>query len=80
MLASKFLHDDGEAEEVVTPEWAILGKLTITRIKKLELDFLDAIVSNILYKTLFLEITKTFYISSFIYIKFIIQFYKIIIT
>lgn len=58
MVASKFLHDDGEDDEVIVAEWAISGKITVTKIKELEKDFLSAIVSNILYKTLFLEITK----------------------
>lgn len=54
MVASKFLHDDGEEDEVFNKEWANSGQVTISRMNKLEKDFLAAIVSNgILYIILF---------------------------
>lgn len=46
MVASKFLHDDGEEDEVFNKEWANSGQVTISRMNKLEKDFLAAIVSN----------------------------------
>jgi len=49
MVASKFLHDDGEEDEVFNKEWANSGQVTISQMNKLEKDFLAAIVSNIFY-------------------------------
>jgi len=49
MVASKFLHDDGEEDEVFNKEWANSGQVTISRMNKLEKDFLAAIVSNRFY-------------------------------
>ncbi|CAL1686048.1 unnamed protein product [Lasius platythorax] len=43
MVASKFLHDDGEEDEVFNKEWANSGQVTISRMNKLEKDFLAAI-------------------------------------
>ncbi|KAL6263289.1 hypothetical protein P5V15_006088 [Pogonomyrmex californicus] len=43
MVASKFLHDDGEEDEVFNKEWANSGQMTISRMNKLEKDFLAAI-------------------------------------
>lgn len=60
MVASKFLHDDGEEDEVFNKEWANSGQVTISRMNKLEKDFLAAIVS-ILYIILFNY--KTYIIS-----------------
>lgn len=45
MVASKFLNDDGEEDEVFNMEWAKSGDLTIGEINRLEKDFLGAIVS-----------------------------------
>lgn len=53
MVASKFLHDDGEEDEVFNKEWANSGQVTVSRMNKLEKDFLAAIVSNTLYIILF---------------------------
>lgn len=49
MVASKFLHDDGEEDEVFNKEWANSGQVTISRMNKLEKDFLAAIVSTSSY-------------------------------
>lgn len=49
MVASKFLHDDGEEDEVFNKEWANSGQVTISRMNKLEKDFLAAIVSTLSY-------------------------------
>lgn len=54
MVASKFLHDDGEEDEVFNKEWANSGQVTISRMNKLEKDFLAAIVSNAFYTAAFL--------------------------
>lgn len=43
MVASKFLHDDGEEDEVFNKEWANSGQVTTSRMNKLEKDFLAAI-------------------------------------
>lgn len=47
MVASKFLHDDGEEDEVFNKEWANSGQVTVSRMNKLEKEFLAAIVSVI---------------------------------
>lgn len=43
MVASKFLNDEGEEDEVFNTEWAQSGDLTISQINQLEKDFLKAI-------------------------------------
>ncbi|XP_046618760.1 protein CNPPD1 [Neodiprion virginianus] len=43
MVASKFLHDDGEEDEVFNTEWAESAGLTLSEINSLEMDFLVAI-------------------------------------
>ncbi|XP_017880844.1 protein CNPPD1 [Ceratina calcarata] len=43
MVASKFLNDEGEVDEVLNTEWAQSGDLTISEINQLEKDFLKAI-------------------------------------
>lgn len=47
MVASKFLNDEGEDDEVFNAEWALSGDLTILQINQLEKDFLKAIVSKL---------------------------------
>lgn len=44
MVASKFLHDEGEEDEVYNAEWARSGDLSIAKVNKLEREFLKAIV------------------------------------
>ncbi|KAG7196680.1 hypothetical protein KM043_016012 [Ampulex compressa] len=43
MVASKFLNDDGEDDEVFNTEWAHSGDLSISQMNQLEKDFLKAI-------------------------------------
>lgn len=43
MVASKFLHDDGEEDEVFNAEWAESAGLTLSQMNNLEKDFLIAI-------------------------------------
>lgn len=43
MVASKFLHDDGEEDEVFNDEWANSGGLEVKEMNRLEREFLDAI-------------------------------------
>lgn len=43
MIASKFLNDDGEEDQVFNAEWASSSNLTILQINKLEKEFLNAI-------------------------------------
>lgn len=45
MVASKFLHDDGEDDEVFNTEWAESAGLTLCEMNNLEKGFLIAIVS-----------------------------------
>lgn len=47
MVASKFLHDDGEEDEVFNDEWASSGGMDKKELNKLEMDFLTAIDWNI---------------------------------
>ncbi|XP_076290816.1 protein CNPPD1 [Lasioglossum baleicum] len=43
MVASKFLNDEGEEDEVFNTEWAQSGHLSISKMNQLEKDFLHAI-------------------------------------
>ncbi|CAG9585890.1 unnamed protein product [Danaus chrysippus] len=43
MVSNKFLQDDGEDDEVICSEWAASGGLHLDQLKKLEVDFLNAI-------------------------------------
>ena len=42
MVASKFLHDDGEEDEVFNDEWATSGGMDTKELNKLEISFLSA--------------------------------------
>lgn len=44
MVASKYLYDEGEEEEVFNDEWGAAGKLDVQTVNMLELNFLSAIV------------------------------------
>lgn len=46
MVASKYLYDEGEEEEVFNDEWGAAGKLDVETINNLEMNFLKAIVSE----------------------------------
>lgn len=46
MVASKYLYDEGEEEEVFNDEWGAAGKLDVQTINNLEMNFLNAIVSD----------------------------------
>lgn len=52
MVASKFLHDDGEDDEVFNEEWAVSGGLDVKQLNRLEREFLDAIVSTIIFNNI----------------------------
>ncbi|KAM6958328.1 protein CNPPD1 [Tautogolabrus adspersus] len=43
MVASKYLYDEGEEEEVFNDEWGAAGKLDVKTINTLEMNFLNAI-------------------------------------
>lgn len=45
MVASKYLYDEGEEEEVFNDEWGAAGKLDVKTVNNLETNFLNAIVS-----------------------------------
>ena len=45
MVASKYLYDEGEDEEVFNDEWGAAGKLDVQTVNNLEMNFLNAIVS-----------------------------------
>ncbi|XP_030211036.1 protein CNPPD1 [Gadus morhua] len=42
MVASKYLYDEGEDEEVFNDEWGAAGKLDVQTVNALEMDFLNA--------------------------------------
>lgn len=44
MVASKYLYDEGEEEEVFNDEWGAAGKMDVQTINMLEMNFLRAIV------------------------------------
>lgn len=48
MVASKYLYDEGEEEEVFNDEWGAAGKLDVQTVNMLELNFLSAIVRDLL--------------------------------
>lgn len=43
MVASKYLYDEGEEEEVFNDEWGTAGKMDVQTINSLEMNFLNAI-------------------------------------
>ncbi|XP_045785575.1 protein CNPPD1 [Maniola jurtina] len=47
MVSNKFLQDDGEDDEVICSEWAASGGLDLAQLKKLEVEFLNAIDWNV---------------------------------
>ncbi|KAF7396095.1 hypothetical protein HZH68_010145 [Vespula germanica] len=47
MVATKFLNDDGEEDQVFNTEWALSSNLTILQINQLEKEFLNAILDGI---------------------------------
>ncbi|RVE42112.1 hypothetical protein evm_013224 [Chilo suppressalis] len=47
MVGNKFLQDDGEDDEVICSEWAASGNIELDHLKKLELEFLNAIDWNV---------------------------------
>jgi len=51
MVASKFLHDDGEEDEVFNDEWAQSGGMDAKEMNKLEIEFLTAIDWRIFVNT-----------------------------
>lgn len=71
MVASKFLNDEGEDDEVFNTEWAQSGDLTVSQMNQLEKDFLKAIVSE-LCMLLFI-ILKMHFHKCFINIQFYIS-------
>lgn len=56
MVGNKFLQDDGEDDDVVCSEWAASGGLELSQLKKLEVEFLNAIVCYISNNLLILYI------------------------
>lgn len=46
MVASKYLYDEGEEEEVFNDEWGAAGKVDVQTMNTLEMNFLSAIVSR----------------------------------
>lgn len=66
MVGNKFLQDDGEEDEVISSEWAASGGLDVKQLNKLELEFLDAMVSFT---------TQSTYFSSFITIMWTVKIY-----
>lgn len=50
MVASKYLYDEGEEEEVFNDEWGAAGKVDVRTMNTLEMNFLHAIVSGPQYQ------------------------------
>ncbi|KAI4497098.1 hypothetical protein M0802_007844 [Mischocyttarus mexicanus] len=46
MIATKFLNDDGEEDQVLNQEWALSSNLSVSQINQLEKEFLNAIVNR----------------------------------
>lgn len=46
MVASKYLYDDGEEDEVFNDEWATSAALSLADLNQAEREFLTAIVSS----------------------------------
>jgi len=44
MMASKFLHDEGEEESVLNDEWAASAHMNVQELNELERNFLAALV------------------------------------
>ncbi|XP_048390700.2 protein CNPPD1 [Stegostoma tigrinum] len=51
MVASKYLYDEGEEEEVFNDEWGAAGKLDVQMVNTLEMNFLQAIDWNLYVNT-----------------------------
>lgn len=51
MVASKYLYDEGEEEEVFNDEWGTAAKLDVQTVNTLEMNFLNAIVSVTFQRT-----------------------------
>ncbi|XP_069792019.1 protein CNPPD1 isoform X3 [Narcine bancroftii] len=51
MIASKYLYDEGEEEEVFNDEWGAAGKLDVQVVNSLEMNFLRAIDWNLYVNT-----------------------------
>lgn len=49
MVASKFLNDEGEEDEVINSEWANSAKIDLSNLNQIERQFLQAIVSHQLF-------------------------------
>lgn len=47
LVASKFLHDEGEAEEIFNEEWAEAAGLSVKTVNRLEREFLDVMDWNV---------------------------------
>ncbi|NWI21797.1 CNPD1 protein, partial [Crypturellus soui] len=43
MVASKYLYDEGEEEEVFNDEWGAAGKVDVQTVNTLEMNFLSAV-------------------------------------
>ena len=46
MVASKYLYDEGEEEEVFNDEWGAAGGVAVATLNALERSFLSAMVSD----------------------------------
>jgi len=47
MVASKYLYDEGESEEVLNEEWAQSANIEVGEINQMERTFLAAMVSEV---------------------------------
>lgn len=56
MVASKYLYDEGEEEEVFNDEWGAAGKVDVQTMNTLEMNFLSAIVSEVVLRGLWVSV------------------------
>lgn len=49
LVASKYLHDDGELDSAINSEWAEAYGISLKRINRMEKNYLSAMVRLLLY-------------------------------
>ena len=68
MVASKYLYDEGEEEEVFNDEWGAAGGVAVPTLNALERGFLNAMVSSCSVSH-FVSLTALMFPSSFAFLS-----------
>lgn len=68
MVASKYLYDEGEEEEVFNDEWGAAGGVAVPTLNALERGFLSAMVSSCSVSLGFSELS----LCSFLFFPFLV--------